>query len=56
MRYAVPQGGFDQVNIGPLRRFFAGRGRLTILLMADGLTANPVQANFPQRLGYTGRL
>jgi uncharacterized protein (TIGR03437 family) len=46
--YAGPQGiaGLDQVNIGPLPRSFAGRGRVTILLTADGLTANAVQANF----------
>ena len=47
--YAGPQGiaGLDQVNIGPLPRSLAGRGRVTILLTADGLTANAVQANFP---------
>ena len=46
--YAGPQGiaGLDQVNIGPLPRSLAGLGRLTILLTADGLTANAVQANF----------
>lgn len=47
--YAGRQGsveGLDQVNIGPLPRSLAGRGRLTILLTADGLTANPVQAEF----------
>lgn len=46
--YAGPQGlaGLDQVNIGPLPRSLAGRGSLTILLHADGLTANAVQAYF----------
>jgi uncharacterized protein (TIGR03437 family) len=48
--YSGPQGAFDgldQINIGPLPRSLAGKGRLTILVIADGLTANPVQANFP---------
>jgi uncharacterized protein (TIGR03437 family) len=46
--YAGPQGiaGLDQVNIGPLPRSLAGRGSVTILLTADGLTANAVQASF----------
>jgi uncharacterized protein (TIGR03437 family) len=48
--YSGPQGlaGLDQVNIGPLPRSLAGRGSLTVLLTADGLTANAVQANFLQ--------
>jgi uncharacterized protein (TIGR03437 family) len=47
--FAGAQGieGLDQVNIGPLPRAFAGRGRLTIVIVADGLTANPVQVMFP---------
>ena len=55
--YAGPQGaaglgakGLDQVNIGLLPSSLAGRGSVTILLTADGLTANAVQANFPQDL------
>jgi len=44
--YAGPQGsnGLDQVNIGPLPRSLAGLGHVTMLITADGLTANPVQA------------
>jgi len=44
--YAGSQGAFaglDQVNIGPLPRSLAGSGRLTIVLTADGQTANPVE-------------
>jgi uncharacterized protein (TIGR03437 family) len=44
--YAGAQGsamGLDQVNIGPLPRSLAGRGKVTIVLVADGQTANPVQ-------------
>ena len=35
--------GLDQVNIGPLPRTLAGRGRVNLILTADGQTANPVQ-------------
>ena len=49
LRDWVPRG-LDQVNIGPLPSSLAGRGSVTILLTADGLTANAVQANFPQDL------
>jgi uncharacterized protein (TIGR03437 family) len=44
--YAGPQGGFtglDQVNIGPLPRSLAARGALTLVVTADGQTANPVE-------------
>ena len=44
--YSGPQGswtGVDQVNIGPLPRSLAGRGRVNIIVAADGRTANPVQ-------------
>ena len=34
--------GLDQVNIGPLPPSLAGRGRVNIVLTADGQTANPV--------------
>ncbi len=43
--YTGPQGswpGLDQVNIGPLPRALAGRGRVNIVVAADGQTANPV--------------
>lgn len=35
--------GLDQVNIGPLPPSLAGRGRVNIVLIADGQTANPVE-------------
>jgi uncharacterized protein (TIGR03437 family) len=35
--------GLDQVNIGPLPPSLAGRGRVNIVLTADGQTANPVE-------------
>ena len=35
--------GLDQINIGPLPRVLAGRGRANIIVAADGQTANPVQ-------------
>jgi len=35
--------GLDQVNIGPLPPSLAGRGRINIVLAADGQTANPVE-------------
>ncbi len=35
--------GLDQVNVGPLPRSLAGRGRVTVVLNAGGQTANPVQ-------------
>jgi uncharacterized protein (TIGR03437 family) len=38
--------GLDQINVGPLPRSFAGLGRLTVVVIADGLTANPVQVEF----------
>jgi uncharacterized protein (TIGR03437 family) len=44
--YAGAQGfyaGLDQVNAGPLPRTLSGRGRVNIILAADGQTANPVQ-------------
>ena len=44
--YSGAQGtdaGLDQVNIGPLPRSLMGRGRVNIVLTADGETANPVQ-------------
>ena len=34
--------GLDQVNIGPLARSLAGKGKATIVITADGQTANPV--------------
>lgn len=46
--YAGPQGidGLDQINVGPLPRSLSGRGRVSILVLADGLTGNAVQAEF----------
>ena len=44
--YAGIQGtydGLDQVNAGPLPRSLAGSGRVTVILTADGQTANPVE-------------
>ena len=35
--------GLDQVNVGPLSPSLAGRGRVNIVLTADGQTANPVE-------------
>lgn len=35
--------GLDQVNVGPVPLSLAGRGRVNIVLTADGQTANPVQ-------------
>jgi uncharacterized protein (TIGR03437 family) len=35
--------GLDQVNIGPIPRSLAGYGALPLLLIADGLTGNPVE-------------
>ena len=35
--------GLDQVNVGPVPRSLIGRGRVTIVLTADGQTANPVE-------------
>ena len=35
--------GLDQINIGPLPPSLAGRGRVNIVLTADGQTANPVE-------------
>jgi uncharacterized protein (TIGR03437 family) len=35
--------GLDQVNVGPLPRSIAGNGKTTVLLVADGQTANPVE-------------
>lgn len=35
--------GLDQVNVGPLPPSLAGRGRVNIVLTADGQTANPVE-------------
>jgi len=40
--YSNPDG-LDQVNIGPLPPSLAGRGRVNIILTADGQTANPVE-------------
>ena len=40
--YSNPYG-LDQVNIGPLPPSLAGRGRVNIILTADGQTANPVE-------------
>ena len=34
--------GLDQVNIGPLPLSLAGKGKVNIVLIADGQTANPV--------------
>ena len=34
--------GLDQINVGPLPASLAGRGRVNIILSADGQTANPV--------------
>jgi uncharacterized protein (TIGR03437 family) len=36
-------GGLDQVNVGPVPRSLIGSGRVTIVLTADGQTANPVE-------------
>jgi len=46
--YFGPQGytnpyGLDQVDLGPLPPSLAGRGRVNIILTADGQTANPVE-------------
>jgi uncharacterized protein (TIGR03437 family) len=44
--YAGVQGtydGLDQVNLGPVPRSLTGRGRVNIVLTADGETANPVE-------------
>ena len=44
--YSGPQGsyeGLDQVNAGPIPRSFAGTGKVNIVLVADGQTANPVE-------------
>jgi uncharacterized protein (TIGR03437 family) len=44
--YVGAQGtfaGLDQINIGPLPPSLAGRGRVNIVLTADGQTAAPVQ-------------
>jgi uncharacterized protein (TIGR03437 family) len=35
--------GLDQVNVGPLPPSLASRGRVNIILTADGQTANPVE-------------
>jgi uncharacterized protein (TIGR03437 family) len=35
--------GVEQINIGPLPRALAGRGRVNLIVTADGQTANPVQ-------------
>ena len=35
--------GLDQVNVGPLPPSLASRGRVNIILPADGQTANPVE-------------
>ena len=35
--------GLDQVNVGPLPISLAGRGRVNIIVTADGQTANPVE-------------
>ncbi|MBZ5618173.1 MAG: hypothetical protein LAQ69_05460 [Acidobacteriia bacterium] len=35
--------GVDQTNVGPLPRSLGGRGRVNLILTADGQTANPVQ-------------
>ena len=35
--------GLDQMNIGPLPTSLAGRGRVNIIVTADGQTANPVE-------------
>lgn len=46
VQFSGPQGyfeGLDQVNIGPLPRALAGKGRVTLLLDADGQTSNPVE-------------
>jgi len=40
--YSNPYG-LDQVDIGPLPPSLAGRGRVNIILTADGQTANPVE-------------
>lgn len=40
--YSNPYG-LDQVDVGPLPSSLAGRGRVNIILTADGQTANPVE-------------
>jgi uncharacterized protein (TIGR03437 family) len=44
--YSGPQGsyeGLDQVNAGPVPRSLAGAGKVNVVLVADGQTANPVE-------------
>jgi uncharacterized protein (TIGR03437 family) len=44
--YFGPQGtftGLDRVNIGPLPSSLVRGGRVTIVLTADGQTANPME-------------
>ncbi len=44
--YFGPQGtyeGLDQVNAGPVPRSFAGAGKVNVVLVGDGQTANPVE-------------
>jgi uncharacterized protein (TIGR03437 family) len=44
--YSGAQGkydGLDQVNVGPLPRSLTGNGKTTVVLVADGQTANPVE-------------
>jgi uncharacterized protein (TIGR03437 family) len=35
--------GVDQINVGPLPRMLGGRGRVNLIMTADGQTGNPVQ-------------
>lgn len=44
--YSGPQGtfaGLDQINVGPLPRTLVGMGKFTVVVAADGQTANPVE-------------
>jgi uncharacterized protein (TIGR03437 family) len=38
--------GLDQVNVGPLPRTLAGKSNSSIVLQAEGRTANAVTVNF----------
>ena len=38
--------GLDQFNLGAVSRDLAGRGTVVILLVVDGIAANPVEVVF----------